>query len=477
MVLGAAKSVKSISILPQRLEDMTEIGKFAAKRSEGEDGQGFRRAEPAGGKRSMGVTDGQSVGPGRSALPAWPPRGVAQKAETGGNILSGPFADAVLGPGDIVLGLSGAISTTTVQTFYYSSQWRVIQDDSQLSPSATPQIADQYVWGEAYVNELVLRDRHADNGSGENYGIANSGLDERLYALQDANWNVTTLIDTSGTPQERFVYDPYGNVTILSGNTFPSNVDNYNWVYRFQGGRVDLATGLYTFQHRQYNPVLGTWVEQDPFGAAYVDGANLYEFVLGNPLAGDDPLGLEDRYHQGARPSPTEQPNPPPGKQLPLYPPIIVVRDPQGNVINTTQVSVGEAAEIIICAYENNGTNNLTTTPSDSNIPNWIPVKGVKFGLVESSNGGQCAFKFKFYLPPQARGTPATNPNGTVTLPRQAEILNSTDRNGRMPLVIIGRAPGNDELDIFDNGLNGEYLKKKLPIVVTPRQPPTTNPS
>src|SRR5271157_5035877 len=70
-----------------------------------------------------------------------------------GNILSGPFADAVLGAGDIVLGLN-SVSTTTVKSFYYSSQWQVIQDDSQASPTATPQIADQYVWGQAYVNEL-----------------------------------------------------------------------------------------------------------------------------------------------------------------------------------------------------------------------------------------------------------------------------------------------------------------------------------
>jgi RHS repeat-associated protein len=208
-----------------------------------------------------------------------------------GNILSGPFANAVLGPGDIVLGLSGAISTTTVQTFYYSSQWQVIQDDSQLSPSATPQIADQYVWGQAYVNELVLRDRHAGNGSGENYGIANSGLDERLYALQDANWNVTTLIDTSGNPQERFTYDPYGNATVLDWQGIQPTTDQYNWVYMFQGGRVDLATGLYTFQHRNYSPVLGTWVEQDPAG--YVDGPNMYQYVLSNPTRFVDPTGTE----------------------------------------------------------------------------------------------------------------------------------------------------------------------------------------
>jgi len=273
--------VQFISILPRYLEDVTDNGELAAKRSGGEDGQGFRRAEPAGGKRSMDATDGQSVGPGRSALQMWPPRGAAQKAETGGNILSGPF-------GDIVLGLN-SVSTTSIETFYYSSQWQVIQDDSQVSPSATPQIADQYVWGEANVNELVLRDRHSGEGLGYNYGIANSGLDERIYALQDANWNVTSLINFTGNyVLERFTYDPYGNVTVRNCGEEPIT-DQYNWVYLFQGGRVDLATGLYTFQHRNYSPSLGTWVEQDPLGC--FDSMNLYQAEMSNPVRFVDPSG------------------------------------------------------------------------------------------------------------------------------------------------------------------------------------------
>jgi YD repeat-containing protein len=33
-------------------------------------------------------------------------------------------------------------------------------------------------------------------------------LTERFYVQQDANWNVTAIID-KGTVQERYVYDPY----------------------------------------------------------------------------------------------------------------------------------------------------------------------------------------------------------------------------------------------------------------------------
>jgi len=44
------------------------------------------------------------------------------------------------------------------------------------------------------------------------------GDDERLYYLTDANMNVTALADGSGTVQERYVYDPYGNAAVFDGS-------------------------------------------------------------------------------------------------------------------------------------------------------------------------------------------------------------------------------------------------------------------
>ena len=193
-----------------------------------------------------------------------------------GNILRGPFT-AVFDPSDnYVVGVS-SVSTSNEQTFYYSNQWQLIQENLQNTPSATPQMADQYVWGQAYVNELVLRD-------------SNTVLYPRLYAVQDANWNVTSLVaDASDGALERFTYDPYGNVTPLNFN--PGGlIYSPNWLYLFQGGRLDTGTGLYNFQHRDYSPNLGTWVEEDP--ATYVNGLNMYQFEQLTPAGETDPSGL-----------------------------------------------------------------------------------------------------------------------------------------------------------------------------------------
>jgi hypothetical protein len=75
--------------------------------------------------------------------------------------------------------------------FYYSNQWQVIQESSVNtagSSEGTAIRADHYVWGIAYVNELVLRDAY------DGLSLTGSGLDQRLYAFQDANYNVTALV-------------------------------------------------------------------------------------------------------------------------------------------------------------------------------------------------------------------------------------------------------------------------------------------
>ena len=50
------------------------------------------------------------------------------------------------------------------------------------------------VWSPVYVDGLVLRDRDTD---------ANGTLDERLYSMQDANWNTTALVSISGCAEGR----------------------------------------------------------------------------------------------------------------------------------------------------------------------------------------------------------------------------------------------------------------------------------
>ena len=162
------------------------------------------------------------------------------------------------------------------------------------------------VWGIQYVDELLKRDRDADNNSSTgSFGASGSGLEERLFAIQDANWNVVALVDgdnshsTDAHAVERFVYDPYGEATVLdaNGSADADGQSDFGWVYLHQAGRLDPATGLYDFRHRAYSPTLGRWMQQDPAG--YVNGTNVYVALVSSPVNRLDPLGLDTAMSGG----------------------------------------------------------------------------------------------------------------------------------------------------------------------------------
>src|SRR5262249_39298094 len=120
---------------------------------------------------------------------------------------------------------------TTTRDLYYSAAWQVLEE--RVTGQADPV---QYVWSTVYVDALVARDR----GS------------ERFYAQQDANFNVTALVDRTGQVQERYVYDPYGQPTRRSATWGPPGIDR-DWRYLHQGGRYEPTTGLYDSRIRSYS--------------------------------------------------------------------------------------------------------------------------------------------------------------------------------------------------------------------------------
>ena len=132
-------------------------------------------------------------------------------------------------------------------------------------------------------NAMISRDRDIDN---------NGTLDERLYVLQDANFNVTGLVNTSGTVVERFTYEPFGKVEIRDASwVIKSGGSGYSWLYLHQGGRFDSVSGLYAFRMREYSPTLGRWMTNDPIGFKGKD-VNLRRYITNMPLNKCDPTGL-----------------------------------------------------------------------------------------------------------------------------------------------------------------------------------------
>lgn len=173
---------------------------------------------------------------------------------------------------------SGVLSETKHLFYTEPEHWQVVEERIGSSTDAER----QFVWGLRYIDDLVLRDRDTDG---------NSSLDERLYATQDANWNVTGITNSSGTVQERYAYSAYGVPTFLDATFGSRGSSSFQWETLFAGYRWDEALGMFHVRHRILEAFFGNWLQRDPI--EYVDGPNQYLYVLSKPINATDPLGLQ----------------------------------------------------------------------------------------------------------------------------------------------------------------------------------------
>ncbi|HEX8911045.1 MAG TPA: RHS repeat-associated core domain-containing protein [Humisphaera sp.] len=172
---------------------------------------------------------------------------------------------------------------------YYNEGWQVLEvrRDGDTDPR------EQWVWDPRYVDAAVVRFLDA-NLDGD---VADVG-DSTLYPTQDANFNVTGLVNAStGSVVERYAYDPYGEVTVLDANFTPDadGVSDCTWNILYQGRKWDALTHDYDARNREYSSSIGRWTQRDPQG--YVDGMSLYENVMSRPTGLTDPYGTDS--HSG----------------------------------------------------------------------------------------------------------------------------------------------------------------------------------
>jgi RHS repeat-associated protein len=176
---------------------------------------------------------------------------------------------------------SGTLTET--RHAYYADRWQLLEE--RLGATTT---ADrQFVWGLRYIDDLVLRDRNLVETT------------ERLYALQDPNWNVMLASTDGGTTQERRAYSAYGE-SLLLGPGFNGAVVGSDWECLFAGCFSQLESHDVRFRHLSSR--LGRWWQRDlAFPAP--DQGSAYGYVLNNPLRYTDPSGLlppneQNRFQQ-----------------------------------------------------------------------------------------------------------------------------------------------------------------------------------
>jgi RHS repeat-associated protein len=172
--------------------------------------------------------------------------------------------------------ISGQLDET--RHFFYTepSRWQVVEERVGSSTNANRQFA----WGIRYVDDLVLRDRDANSD-----GI----FDERLYGMQDANWNVTSIATGTSTVQERYNYHAYGTPIVLTPSFGLRGSSSFDWETMFAGYRWDATLTIFHVRNRVFAAAVGVWLQRDPM--RYGQGTNLYEYVGSKSIGVTDPTG------------------------------------------------------------------------------------------------------------------------------------------------------------------------------------------
>ncbi len=97
---------------------------------------------------------------------------------------------------------------------------------------------------------------------------------------------VAVVNSSSGAVAQRLEYDEFGRVLVDTSPGFQP--------FGFAGGLYDTDTKLTLFGARSYDAEVGRWVSKDPILFAGGD-ANLYGYVLNDPVNWVDPEGLVRR--------------------------------------------------------------------------------------------------------------------------------------------------------------------------------------
>ncbi|MCP4143239.1 MAG: hypothetical protein GY755_23615, partial [Chloroflexi bacterium] len=164
-----------------------------------------------------------------------------------------------------------------VSRYYYSGN-QVIEERN-----ASDQVAKQFTYGNGI--DEILRIEINENGTMVTY-----------YVHTDSIGSVTAITDAAGNIVERISYDIYGMPTFTDYRTDPQNptvVENSimeNDIL-FQGRRYDRETNLYYYRARDYDPIMGRFLQTDPMG--YHDSMNMYQAFNMNGVNFVDPYGKE----------------------------------------------------------------------------------------------------------------------------------------------------------------------------------------
>jgi RHS repeat-associated protein len=104
------------------------------------------------------------------------------------------------------------------------------------------------------------------------------------YHLDEQN-STAYIIDSGQRIENSYQYNAFGGIR--------SNNEKIHNRILYTGQQYDQVTGQYYLRARYYNPVLGRFMQEDPYRG---DGLSLYNYCRNNPLKYYDPSGFAKKF-------------------------------------------------------------------------------------------------------------------------------------------------------------------------------------
>ncbi|GIO14791.1 hypothetical protein J19TS2_43460 [Cohnella xylanilytica] len=142
-----------------------------------------------------------------------------------------------------------------------------------------------------YDRQYVILETDANNNvsvryvRGVNY-IARIDASSKLsYFLFNGHGDVVHTVSESGTVENQYDYDIFGNPILT--------VEQYSSSIRYSGEFYDAEVGLYYLRARYYDPYIGRFISEDTYTGQADDplSLNLYTYVHNDPIMFWDPTG------------------------------------------------------------------------------------------------------------------------------------------------------------------------------------------
>jgi RHS repeat-associated protein len=168
-------------------------------------------------------------------------------------------------------------------TYAASSSTTYVYNADGLRMAKSVGSTTQYLWGVAESLPLLLK----DGVVAYVYGPGGLPLEQingavTYYFHHDQLGSTRLITDAAGAAESTYTFDPYGS---LAGST--GTIAN---PFLFAGQYQDVESGLYYLRARYYDPSTGQFTSFDPLTSTT---RQPYSYVLGSPLNGSDPAGLD----------------------------------------------------------------------------------------------------------------------------------------------------------------------------------------